>query len=187
MERSAHTWIIQATLLALNDGPNLTFDEARDCLRQLDHNALSHVIWFLARVGGSNDDGWRKMVMPFIQKAWPKERRYRTEKTSSAWVSMLENTQKDFPTIFKVVRKLLCPILSSHSNLYSFYRNNGKKEPLTVRFPDETLALLDLIVSNDPRYVPYGLSQVLNLLVETKPEIIADRRYERLSVLDAKR
>lgn len=185
-ERDAHNWIVQASLLASDDGPKLIFEEVRDYLRKIDQDDLSHVIWFLSQFGDSNDKGWQKMVIPFIQNAWPRERKFQTEKTSNAWVSMLEDTQEEFPNVLKSIRKLLRPIRSSYNSLHNFYETD-EKEPLTVKFPDETLDFLDLIVSDDPRYVPYGLSQILNLIVETNPEILTDRRYQRLIELDASR
>lgn len=184
LKSGAYTWIVQASLLFSDDGPKLTFDEVRDCLRQINHDANSHVIWFLGQIGKANKNGWKKKVIPFIQKAWPRERRFQTEKSSKAWVSMLKDSQKDFSAVYETVRELLCPIRSSHINLYSFYHGN---KPLAIQFPNECLDLLNLIILDDPRYVPYGLSQILNILEETNPEIISDRRFERLRELEAQR
>lgn len=186
-ERKAYIWVVQAALLSSDDGPRLTFDEARDCLRQIDQEALSHVIWFLGRVGASNDQGWDRLVVPFIQDAWPRERRFQTEKTSMAWVSMLDDTGEAFPTVFKVLRDFLRPICSSNFVLYRFHSEIGEENPLTVKFPNETLDLLNLIVPDDPHSAPYDLSQVLNLLLETDPSIATDRRYERLREIAASR
>jgi hypothetical protein len=97
---------------------------------------------------------------------------------------MLKDCQKDFPDVYKIVHGFLCPIRSSQINLYRFYRGN---KPFAKQFPSESLDLLDLIISDDPRSVPYGLSQILNILEETNPEIISDRRFERLRELEAKR
>lgn len=186
-ERNAYIWIVQAALLSSDDGPRLTFDEVRDCLRQIDQEALTHVIWFLGRVGAGNDRGWGRLVVPFIGGAWPRERRFQTEKTSVAWVSMLDDSGEAFPTVFEVLRDFLRPICSSNLVLYRFHREIGEENPLTLKFPNETLELLDLIVPDDPRSAPYDLSQVLNLLLETDPSIATNSRYERLREIAASR
>jgi hypothetical protein len=186
-ERKAYAWIVQASLLASDDRSQLTFNEVRDFLRQIDQNGLQHVIRFLGRVGAKNDRGWDRLVIPFIEGAWPRERRLQTEETSKAWVTMLNDAEETFPTVLNAVRGFLRPNRSSHLGLYRFHREIGEKEPLTVKFPKETLDLLDLIISDDPQSAPYDLSQVLNLLLETDPSIATDRRYERLRKLDASR
>jgi hypothetical protein len=100
---------------------------------------------------------------------------------------MLDDTGEAFPTVFEVLRDFLRPICSSNLVLYRFHREIGEENPLTVKFPNETLELLDLIVPDDPRSAPYDLSQVLNLLLETDPSIATNRRYERLREIAASR
>lgn len=185
--RRTYIWVVQASLLQSNTGNGLTYDEVRDCLRQIDQNGLSHLIWFLGRVGAGNDQGWDKMVVPFINNAWPRELKFQTEKTSKAWVSLMGETDEAFPVVLNAVRDFLRPILSSHLSLHQLCRENSQKNPLTAKFPKEVLELLDLVVSDDPLSVPYDLSQILNLLLETAPRIVTDKRYQRLRELDASR
>lgn len=186
-DRNAYIWIVQSSVFTSIDGPHLTFEEARNCLRHIDQEGLTQVIWFLGRVGAGNDNGWEKLVIPFIRKSWPKEKRYQTEKTSQAWVSMLDNTADHFPAVFQAVREFLRPIRAYYFGLYRFINAPDKQEPFTSSFPNETLDLLSLILPDGPRSIPYDLSQVLNLLLEAKPSVATDRRYERLRELDALR
>jgi len=185
--RRAYIWVAQASLFSSDTGVGLTYDEVRDCLRQINQNGLSHLIWFLGRVGADNDQGWDKMVVPFIHNAWPRELRFQTEKTSKAWVSVLGETDEAFPVLLNAARGFLRPILSSHLSLHRLCRGNSQKKPLTAKFPKEVLDLLDLVVSDDPRSAPYDLSQILNLLLETDPSLVTDKRYQRLRELDASR
>jgi len=185
--KSVYTWIVQAALLLSGDEAGVTLEEARCFLRQIDQNGRQQVIWFLGRVGADNKQGWEKLVVPFIQGAWPRERRFQTESTSKAWVSMLDDTNDAFPIVLNAVHDFLRTIHSPHLGLYRFHRGAGDTEPLTGKYPRETLDLLDTIVPDDPRGVPYDLSQVLNLLLDTEPGIATDRRYKRLRELDASR
>ena len=179
-------WIVEASLLAGDDGPGLSFQEARQCLRRINQESRQRVIWFLAQVGAGNDVRWQELVIPFIRKAWPNEHKYQTSGTTEAWLSLLENTEDSFPKVLTAVRDHLRPV-NSGLVLYRFYREAGAKEPLTTKFPRETLDLLDRVVASGSQDIPYGLTDVLGLLVEAEPTLIGDRRYKRLQALAAQR
>jgi hypothetical protein len=125
--------------------------------------------------------------MPFIRKAWPNEHRYQTGETTEAWLSLLKNTEDFFPKVLAAVRDHLRPVNSGRPVLYAFHREAGAKQRLTTRFPRETLDLLDRVAPSGSRDVPYGLANVLGLLVEADPAPIGDARYIRLHALAAQR
>ena len=180
-------WVVAASLLAGDDGPRLSFLEARQCLRRINQEGRQRVIWILAQVSAGNDDGWQRLAVPFIQKAWPNEHRYQTGETTEVWLSLLEDTEDSFPKVLAALQGHLRPVNSGRPVLYPFYREAGGKKPLTTRFPRETLDLVDRVVSDSSRDVPYGLSEVLGLLVEAEPALVGDRRYTRLRALTAQR
>ena len=180
-------WIVAASLLAGEDGQGLSFKEARQCLRRINPEGRQRVIWILAQVGAGNDDGWQELVIPFIRKAWPNEHRYQTGGTTEAWLSLLEDTEDSFPKVLAAVRDHLRPVNSGRPVLYRFHREAGAKEPLTTKFPRETLDLLDRVAPSGSQDVPYGLTDVLGLLVEAEPALIGDTRYTRLHALSAQR
>ena len=166
--------------LALADGCRLSFEDARRCLRRIRPEGREHVIWFLGRVGAKNDDGWRKLVIPFIREAWPNERRYRTSGTSKVWLSLLCDTGDAFPDVLDAVWNHLGDVDWRQAMLA------GAMESLAQRFPRQTLDLLDRVAPDEVGEVPYGLSTVLDLLVEAAPALIGDPRYSRLHRLAAK-
>ena len=166
--------------LALADGRRLSFEDARRCLRRIRPEGREHVIWFLGRVGAENDDGWRKLVIPFIREAWPNERRYLTSGTSKVWLSLLCDTGDAFPDVLDAVWNHLGDVDWRQAILA------GAMESLAQRFPRQTLDLLDRVVPDEVGEVPYGLSTVLDLLVEAAPALIGDPRYSRLHRLAAK-
>ncbi|MYB06598.1 MAG: hypothetical protein F4Y24_09625 [Gemmatimonadetes bacterium] len=137
------------------------------------------MIWFLGRVGAESDDGWRKFVIPFIREAWPNERRYRTIGTNGAWLWLLCDTGDAFPDVLNAVRKHLGAI-DGHRALLD------RMKPLGKRFPRQTLDLLDRVVPDEVGVVPYGLSTVLDLLIEVEPALTGDIRYSRLHRLAAR-
>ena len=180
-------WIVAASLLAGDDGPRLSFKEARECLRRINPEGRQHAIWFLAQVGAGHDDGWQELVVPFVRKAWPNEQEYQTGETTEGWLSLLQNTRDSLPNVLAAVRDHLRPVHSGRPVLYAFDRDAGPSEPLTTRFPRETLDLLDRVAPSGSRDVPYGLADVLGLLVEAEPALIGDTRYTRLRALAAPR
>ena len=180
-------WIVAASLLTGDDGVGLSFKEARQCLRGINPDGRQHVIWCLAKVGAGNDNGWQKLVIPFIRKAWPNEQRYQTGETTEAWLSLLEDTEDWFPKVLAAVRDHLGPASPEGSVLYAFHGKAGANELLTTKFPRDTLDLLDRVAPSGSQYVPYGLTDVLALLVEAEPALIGDKRYTRLDALAAQR
>lgn len=180
-------WIVAASLVAGDDGPGLSFKEARECLRRINPEGRQHVIWLVAKVGAGNDDGWRELVVPFIRKVWPNEREYQTGETTEAWLWLLKDTGYSFPKVLAAVRDYLRPVNSGRPVLDPFQREAGAKEPLTTRFPRETLDLLDRVAPPGSLDVPYGLANVLGLLVEADPALIGDVRCIRLHTLAAQR
>ena len=180
-------WVVVAALFAGDDGPGLSFKEARQCLRGINQEGRQQVIWLLTQVGTENDDGWQELVIPFIRQAWPNENRYRTGETTEAWLSLLEDTEDSFPKVLAAVRDHLRPVNSGRPVLYAFHREAGANEPLTTKFPRETLDLLDRVAPSGSRDVPYGLSDVLGLLIEAEPALMGDTRYTRLHALAAQR
>ena len=179
-------WVVAASLLAGDDGPKLSFPEARHCLRRINQEGRQRVIWILAQVGAGNDDGWQELAIPFIRKAWPNEQRYQTGETTEVWLSLLEDTEDSFPRVLAAVRDHLRPVYSGRLVLYAFHREAGAKEPLTDPVPARNTRPTGTCRGPDSsKDVPYGLSDVLRLLVEAEPALIGDRRYRRLHSLAA--
>ena len=173
------TSIVELALFSRTEEPGLSFDDARRCLRRIRAEDREHVIWFLGRVAAKNDDGWRKFVIPFIREAWPNERRCHTSGTNGAWLSLLSDTGDAFPDVLDTVRNHLGAIDGHQAML-------DRLEPIAKRFPRQTLDLLDRVVPDEVGVVPYGLSTVLDLVVEVEPALIGDTRYSRLHRLAAR-
>lgn len=180
---SYYSWVV---LAAMDPFANdiLTFDEARDLLRRVGQTGRERAIQVLTRLGAGNDDGWNKYVIPFIESAWPQELNYQNQGTSKAWVSMLDDTDDAFPLVFGAVKEYIRPIRSFNLSLFRFHRISGEREPLTVKFPETVLDMVDLLVPDEAKNIPYNLSQILSLLEEVKPSISADKRFYRLRELE---
>ncbi len=175
-------WIVEASLLAGDDGPRLSFEEARDCLRKINGKGRQHVIWVLSQVGAQYDDGWSKLVVSFIQRVWPNERTYQTSETTEAWLSLLEKAEDSFPNVLDVVRDHLVAV-----DPWQVALAGEAIEQLAKHFPQPTLDLLNRVVPEETAVAPYGLSSLLTLLGEAEPALIGDARYRRFHRLAARR
>lgn len=163
------------------DEPNgLTKAEMRSVLRKMSNNSRSQFIFWLGRVGQRNGDGWVKHVVPFINEDWPRERQYRTSESVGAWIGMLDDTGSDFPAVYDAVKKFLVPIETDGHPFYRFSQEINQEEPITTRFPVETLDLMYRVTPNALSRLPYGLPKILTLIADTEPSLTSDYRYLRL-------
>ncbi|MEQ5817685.1 SIR2 family protein [Marinobacter sp. NFXS11] len=175
-------WLVLAAVApSTEDG--LSFDDAREILRKVPQSGREKVINALTRIG-ANKDGWNRFVIPFVKEAWPQDLRYQDELTTKAWLALLDDTGASFPDVFNVVREFLRPVYSMSLSLFRFHHMTGEKEPLTVKYPEIVLDMVDRVVAQNATRIPYDLSQILTLLEDTKPEIISDRKFYRLRELE---
>lgn len=177
----AHEWVVSSSVLSSPDYGGLTHDEARNATRKMNQDGRRHLIWFLGRIGKGNEDGWSKLVVPFVKNAWPRDAALKTEASSSAWISVLDDTGDAFPMMLQAVREFLVPIRANHHWLFGLTRAVDNHTPSPVQFPKETLDLLTRIIPDDPLCAPYDLAQVLALIEEADPSLPTDQRFRKLS------
>jgi hypothetical protein len=183
----AHDWVALAAAFATDGIDGITFAGARDAIRNMNDAGREHLIFFIGRMGTENDDGWSRLVLPFIQNSWPREVRFQTEAASRAWVSMLDDAGSAFPAVVRVIRPFPVPVRGAHHLLFGFTREMGGDEPLSLRFPSETLDMPSSIIADEPRDAPYDLSQVLDTIEEADPSLVVDARFSRLADIVARR
>ena len=186
-EERAHQWVVLATVFFSNGVSGISFDQARDCIRNMNSRGRGQVIQFLGRVGEENKFGWKKYTIPFIEKAWPKEKSIQTEETSKAWISVLEGSGERFPALVDAIGPYLRRTGLLRFGLYGFTRVDESKEMIPRAYPDHMLDVLDLVIPDSPADVPHDLAAVLQMLTEAKPAIVSDRRFVRLEALVASR
>ncbi|MEO1775650.1 MAG: hypothetical protein AAFS07_11935 [Pseudomonadota bacterium] len=186
--RSAHEWLVMTTIWHQEESRYTSVEEAAAVIRRVSEDGRADIIRHLGRVGQGNDNGWTKLVIPFIRETWPREARYQTERASASFLSMLDDSGDAFPLVLEALRDYVRPIRQEHHSFYRFHSAVASDEdPITSRFPAETLELMDLIVPDNPREAPYDLGEVLTLISEERPDLMRDRRYLRLQELLAAR
>lgn len=172
--------IIRLNMFRANEEDGLTEKEARDCLRSMNDVNRQDAISYLCNIGARKDSGWVKHVVPFINNVWPKERKYITSSTVRSWLRLLERTDDHFPVVLSTVKRFLAPIGGDGPRLYSFGKEFKGKKSLAEKYPSEVLTLFDLIIPNNLDYVPPGLAEQLELIIESNSELSSDLRFIRL-------
>jgi hypothetical protein len=178
--RTAAQWLGWTCIFRQGTPEGLTNREMRGALRLMPDDVRNSLIFWLGKVGQKNENGWEKLVVPFLQSVWPRERVYRTSSSVNAWIGLLDDTGGYFPVVYYAVKQFLVPIESSSNPLYRFARELNGETPITTRFPEDTLDLIDTVTPRTLTRLPYELPKVVSLIAEVAPKLRSDRRYLRL-------
>ena len=180
VSKVAAEWLGCMRVFHPNEPGGLTSSEMRSVLRAMSDGTRNRFIFWLSLVGQKNDNGWTERVIPFVVGDWPRERRYRTTASMKAWLGLLDDTEDDFPVVYDAMKNFLVSAEMNDQPLYRFTREINDGVPLTVRFPEATLDLLDRVTPRALTRPPYELPKILTLIAETDPTLTSDHRYLRL-------
>lgn len=180
LSKVAAQWLGFMRIFRPGEAGGLTTSEMRSVLRAMSDGTRNDLIFWLGRVGQENENGWAELVIPFIVSVWPREQRFRTSASIRAWIGLLDDTGDKFPAVLEVAKIFLVAVEMNDHPLYRFTRDVSGEEPLTTRFPEATLELLDRVTPQVLSRRPDELTSLLALIAETAPALTSDRRYLRL-------
>lgn len=161
----------------------LTSTEARVALQSSDDRARAAALWQLHSVI-QKEGGWKQIGRPFLERVWPKEARYQTGETSQTLTEIAMNAGDSFPQCAQIILPFLRATERADRLILDVGRT-GKDEdnPLAERFPRETIDLLDALVADQPRSIPYGLGEILERTATADATLRQDLRWRRLNDL----
>ncbi|MDE0029651.1 MAG: hypothetical protein OXU42_09660 [Deltaproteobacteria bacterium] len=178
-----HEFLVLACFWRRKNSAYVSYDEARRALQETNDAGRAHSIDFLNHTVLDGDPKkWRRFGKPFVEKACPREDRFRTEETSRRFADLVENAGDMFPEVVRTISPHLIPIRKG--GLFAIPLGQGDlaaDDAPATRFPDATLALIDKLVPDDPDQVPYKLDLVVEAIGEAKPSLRQDSRWRRLS------
>ncbi len=177
---SAACWLGIMRIFRPDQPEGLTKQEMRAALRFMSDETRNRLIFWISQVGAANEDGWTRLVVPFINEVWPRERKFRTSASMRAWVGLLDDTGDNFPDVYAAVKKFLVPVETNDAPFYRFTREINDQVPITTRFPEATLDLMNTVTPQVLSRPSYDLPKVLALIAETSPALTSDPRYLRL-------
>ncbi|MEG3155145.1 SIR2 family protein [Sphingomonas sp. RB1R13] len=182
-ESDKRHWVQKMVILTRpeNDGgPPVSFKEARDVLVAIDDKGRGDALWMLANIA-SEQGTWDTFVKPFIEQAWPRQVKFRTETVSRSFARLVEQSGDSFPDVVRTVVGLLRPV--AHLDMIT-YRLSKEAEQGTDdfarKFPAETLLLLDALIAEDRSQMPYELGKTLDVIAEADPKLRRTMAWRRL-------
>ena len=186
VSRNLHEFLLTGCSWHQDDPAYISFDEARRALQQTDDKGRAHTIWFLSTIVHSKE--WASFGELFLERAWPREARFQTERTSKQFAELANKAADAFPEVVQTILPYLVPISQGGTFVYGLTKPSGEKgSELPRRFPDATLALLDKLVPDNPGQIPYNLDATVEMVAEAKPSLRQDQRWRRLEDLALRR
>ena len=185
-ESEKEHWVQKMVVLTRPEnegGPPISFMQAREVLIALDDKGRSDALWILGRIAAEQGT-WNAFIKPFIEEAWPRQVRFRTESASRSFAHLIEQSGDNFPDVVRTIVGLLRPV--AHLDMITYRLSKEPAEgtnDFAQRFPAETLLLLDALVADDRSQMPYELGKALEVIAEADPKLRRTREWRRLSDL----
>jgi hypothetical protein len=126
-------------------------------------------------------DEWKKFEKPFVEKAWPRERKFQTATSSRNFAHLAEEAGDHFPDVVKTILPLLGPVDQVDMLIYGGKRSDENQDAaLASRFPDAMLSLLDRVVPDGSPVPPHDVRVIIDMIVAGEPTLRQDQRWRRL-------
>ncbi|MCI1004286.1 SIR2 family protein [Herbaspirillum sp. C7C8] len=173
MSQTLHKHLVFYCPKSANTSELLSYSEVRDLLKKTTDKGRNTVLYQLTEL-----NEWGSRTKPFITEAWPRELRFQNSRISSAFVRLAMASGEDFPEAVATVLPFLTPL--GQGDLHFYHSSRGSPSEQASRYPDSMLALLNAAVGERTTPAPYKVEDILQKIVEAKPELVADSRMRRL-------
>lgn len=167
------------TIAALEPESFFTRRELAKATETLTQEGLNNAANTLARAlegaGGQRIEYWKNRVEPYLRYVWPKTQTIASASIAESFACMCVATEDAFPAALRKVFPWLQRISNPERAVHRLYEANLHK-----RFPEDTLKLLDVIISEEGHWPPKELEDCLRAIRSHIPRIEADHRFRRL-------
>lgn len=154
--------------------------ELKNAIGALPPDGLEEVARALIRAledsGLQRNEYWHNRVLPFMRSIWPKSRKVVTPTISELHGRLCIAVNENFPEALAELRPWLQLVQQPDFLVHQLHESK-----LCTRFPNETLDFLDLVIRDKPRRAPLYLKECLEGIQESRPDLVADERFRRLS------
>ncbi len=186
--RQGHSAVLAGMVLhgwrqsLVGDMPIVGNDEFREVLINSDEEFRIQVLWHLRRWSEEHED-WKELIIPFLTKAWPRQRSIRTGIISGQLVELA----LCHPGLFAKVTPIILPILGrAVASFGLFSLDHAGANEVIKESPKLLLELLWILFGEGSTQWPIDTDEVLNSLKvseETKndPKLSELVRRRRLS------
>ena len=167
------------TFVALDRGDIYRINELALATRTLPQRALEHTAQTLFRAVDSAGDQrpqyWTNRVVPYLRSIWPKTPDVISETVSENFGRLCIATRDAFPDALGQLRSWFQPIEFPEHIAHLLH-----EAKLETQFPESSLELLHLFVSDESQAYFLSLPACLNAIRATQAELEHDHRFQRL-------
>jgi len=171
IQASVKSLIQLFTMVCLEYSDLYTAKERHDALVNIGKDGLEYVAEFFSDSirwdPESADNYWRNRIQPFIQRAWPKDKNFVSEKTSASFSLMLIELDE----AFKEALDYLSPFIQAFSDLSYLLIELDKKKQLPAKYPKEVFQLLSKVFTAQYQYPTETFRNVLDRIISANPLI----------------
>jgi hypothetical protein len=157
----------------------ITDDEMRAVLVSASDEFRAQVLWQLERWSQEKDENrtWPKRARIFLTNVWPRHKAAKTSRTSARLCELACSTVEMFEEVADIVTGLATTIEQEHVALFKL---TDSPETIVDRYPEQTLALLSVVLSTDVPKWPYRIETVLDRIAKADPRLLKDGRLVEL-------
>ena len=137
----------------------------------------NHLTRTLKGAGEQRDNYWHNRVKPYFQSIWPKSHDFKSLEISASLAQLCVAAQEVFPRAYKELRHWLQPLEEWDGFLVVLSLHEAK---LSEQFPEDALAFLNAIISDDCKFLPDELSDCLKAILEERSDLESDEGFQRL-------
>jgi len=174
------------TFAALDPADTFTKKELAEATRSLPVEGLNQVSQVLYRAlegaGEQYGEYWKNRIAPYIKNVWPKSRDFLTPTISGHFGRLCIAAQEFFSEVFEVLKYWIRPVEHPGYLVHLLCERN-----ICTASPTEALNFLDLIIIDEPQWVPRELIDCLMAIRQADHLLEGAPSFDRLMSLANKR
>jgi hypothetical protein len=147
--------------------------ELREVLIHTDDELRKQLLWHLEQWCAEPDSTWRKRIVPFFSRVWPKQRALHTPAMSRHLANFALASGDLMPTVVGLILPRLVPVR------VPYLRLGFTADHQAIAYPAATLDLLWAILGEDSSSWPLQIDRTLQALAQA-PETESDSRVSEL-------
>jgi hypothetical protein len=153
--------------------------DALASLGQLGLGQAAHtLVDALESAGEQRSSYWENRIKPFIVRHWPRAAALRTQAISEQFARLCVASGTSFPQAFATLNDWL---LSSEG--HDILPRKLSESGLCQTNPETALALLSVVIGDNPQWPPHQLRQCLDQIQLADDALSRDHRFQRLDQL----
>ena len=136
------------------------------------------LLWHLGNWAKNPEARWGEDASILLRQVWPKQIAAKTPRVSAKLAELAFAQGDRFPLFVEYILPLVVPIDQDYIQLPI---ERTDRDHLVETYPEPTLALLNALLTDNPRQWPYGVSEILDRIAKAEPQLLTDGRLIRLN------